>query len=204
MKERHIDICTQLIPATLDGSKTQTRRVVKLQGSGIEDWYHRPDGLWQALHLPKGKGVGICAPIKCPYGKVGDRLWVRETFHIDSPSIDMPIEKEIAIINYKADSNKEALKNCNLKWKSPIHMPRWASRITLEITDIRVERLQEIPHKDIEAEGFYMDSRERVNLPGRPQIAFNQFKKLWNSLAKKGFKWEDNRWVWVIGFRRVK
>lgn len=123
-------------------------------------------------------------PWKCPYGEKGDGLWVRETWG--------PYEGGVI---YRCDESP----NCKPDggaWKPSIFMPRWASRITLEITDVRLERLQEISELDARSEG--------VN-PYSCETALEQFPKLWDSInAKRGYRWETNPWCWCISFNRVK
>ena len=197
MKERPIIFNAEMVKAILEGRKTQARRVMKPQPDkrvnhfGVARGFGFKEPLWLGL---EGEGMDSLIMgdwVKSPYGNVGDRLWVRETYHIDSPAISMPIEKETAIINYKADSSNEDLRCCNLKWKPSIFMPRWASRISLEITDIRVERVQEISEGDAEKEGLKL-------LQGGIRV---EFENLWNSIHKKQNCWEDNPFVWCISFK---
>lgn len=190
----------EMVRSTLAGLKTKTRRPLKPQ----------PD-------------EGRKGSFSCPFGQVGDRLWVKETFCLEHqvdgdqpPSFHdgRPIlylrdgiecSKEEAEIwlqpHYRAtdptpelayeDSDGEP----TVRWKPPLHMPRWASRITLEITDIRVERLQEITEEDAISEGFFPDD-------GVSEVYC--FSEAWDSLyAKKGLGVDDNPWVWVLTFRRV-
>lgn len=212
MKEHHIDICTELIPATLDGRKTQMRRVIEPQPKATSKFARLfMDGAWRFY----SSKTGLSAGFKPPY-KVGDVVWVRESWlkaiHPQT-KIELPFYKESWDIYKKWGSAWE-----KAKWKSPATMPRWASRITLEITDIRVERLQEISGEDAKTEGLKsFESNLGLNIVN-PQKLYKAFPKkdggygdpieafenLWNSLAKKGFKWEDNPWVWVISFKRVK
>ena len=167
MKERPIIFKGEMVKAILDGRKTQTRRVVK----NVEDLtvFFRDDKFG--------------CPFKCPYGKPGDRLWVRETWADVNTS-------EGPAICYRADGDVQII------WRSSIYMPRWASRITLKILDIRVERLQDISEKDAIAEGIQPSDY------AKPKAAF---MRLWDSInAKKpGKSWKDNPWVWVIEFSRV-
>lgn len=128
-------------------------------------------------------GVEDCLTL-CPYGQVGDRLWCRETWY------SSPDKKEM--YGYVAD--KDIPHGKAYRILPSIHMPRWASRITLEITEIRVERIREISITDIIAEGFYPH-------PGWPN---QMFDKYWDSInAQRGYSWESNPWVWVINFKKV-
>lgn len=214
------------VRAILDGRKTQTRRIIKPQPIGYRtcwsddledgDVYIETDGsLWKACES-KGRNkrvAGELTPveIKSPYGVVGDRLWVRETWllynHMGQYIGKAPKTKPDDLdIGYKADGvgTKEGLLEV-WPWRSPIFMPKWACRIWLEITGIKVERVQEISASDILEEGTltrnYPDlaqSKEQL------QWLWDRFRKLWDSLnAKRGYSWESNPWVWVLEFRKV-
>lgn len=124
--------------------------------------------------------------IKCRYA-ISDRLWVRETFSAH------PHDG----FYYKSTDPLTDSIEYGCRWKPSIHMPRWASRITLEITDIRVERLQEINSLDVVAEGFSNGESNWLTLRGL-------FINFWNSInAKRGFGWDTNPYVWVIEFKRI-
>lgn len=129
----------------------------------------------------------------CPFGQPGDRLWVRETF-AHEPGVGTV---------YRADRGPRP------KWTPSIHMPRSLSRITLEITDIRVERVQDITGDGARAEGVTW--ADPVQIGGHPfettmkLDARNEFRHLWNDIyAKRGLSWDANPWVWAITFRQVK
>lgn len=174
MKERPIIFSTEMVRAILDGRKTQTRR---------------PHAKAFSINHPLGKA-------NCPYHP-GTKLWVKETFQY---AADMGLcHKDDDYIIYRADTGGEEWKE-NLegwRWRSPGCMPKIASRITLEITATRVERIQQITSADIKAEGV------SLTLDYGP-IYQHEFAQLWNSMyAKKGFGWEVNPWVWVISFRRI-
>ncbi len=192
MKDKPILFQTWGIKAILAGNKTQTRRIIKPQpGIGIKDFYHRPGGLFQGTHVKVGTGVGIGNPIKCPYEK-GMELWVRETCAEGGNLTSGP-----GYI-YKADNYPTELKNA-VKWKPSIFMPRAASRITLVIIDVRVERIQDITPDDILKEGV-----KSLGLPGfHDQVALiEKWISLWNSInEKRGYPWESNPYVWVIEFK---
>jgi hypothetical protein len=163
MKERPIIFSTDSIRAILEGRKTQTRRVIK--------------------PLPECFDVTLQDMLryfKCHFGVPGDRLWVRETFYNHCPP-------QKSTILYYARTDHQ---HYPVKWKSPMFMPRWASRITLEITDVRCERIQSISAEDCLAEGYesigaYIDEWDRLN-------------------AKRGFSWDANPYVWVLEFKQVK
>lgn len=180
-----------MVQAILAGRKTQTRRVMKhyvtdcafFCEDGAGDWigwsdYHDSLPEFTKRAYPNGGGL------KCPYGKPGDELWVREAFMELHPLMDDKY-------NYRADSKMPDA----FKWKPSIFMPRWASRITLQITAVRVERVQDISDKDALAEGV---DRTNTSIPG---YARTRFQKLWDSInAQRGHSWESNPFVWVIEF----
>jgi hypothetical protein len=192
VRERPILFSGPMVRAILAGRKTQTRRVVKPQprGDGITTINEAP-GWWDVAILPGGFDNGGCMPIaeiKCPYGQPGDRLWVRETF--------APNYFDTGGTAYRAEWRQYIDGICGEPaWKPSTHMPRRFSRITLEITDVRVERLQEISEADAIAEG--------AQCPGVPASLTDRgaFAKLWNKINGP-FAWDDNPWVWVVAFRK--
>lgn len=180
MKERPIIFNAEMVRAIINGRKTQTRRVVKF------DWCRSADEL---LHQ-----ASFDPAYKCPYGKVGDRLWVRETWDFQALRDGVfNIQDFIrwgGKVAYKADGGRVVE-----KWIPSIHMPRWASRITLEITSVRVERLQDISNDDCWAEGM-SDATNPELKPNR-----RWFSELWESINGPG-SWHSNPFVWVIEFRK--
>jgi hypothetical protein len=190
MKEHPILFSTDMVKALLEGRKTQTRRVIKLDLK--QHWFDEPI-------LDDKEKIRYC-----PYGQVGDRLWVREIFkYIDFDLRDAGKLPHRTKIEYKSDGFTKwvtATTDTQIvipdKWRPSIFMPRWASRITLEITGIRVQRVQEICLCDIEAEGI-PDDRATYNAP--LQIA--KYQNLWDSINGKKYPWESNPWVWVIEFK---
>ena len=201
MKERPILFSGAMVRAILDGRKTQTRRIIKPH----PHWINENNSV---AHI--GKKVGNVEYL-CKYGQPGDRIFVRETFGT--------CDSYAPHIFYRADGEAP---NKNFKWKPSIHMPRWASRITLEITGVRVERLQDISEDDALSEGLASVSKygslfkhgipDFDGLPGNDNVGWpwvewdsnpiSAYKKLWESINGKG-SWEENPWVWVITFRRV-
>ena len=202
MKERPILFSSAMVLAILNGRKTQTRRVII-----TPDDTKSIRWLVDQKTVPHGKytgwviecGAPLLLPRKCPYGQSADRLWVRETFCI--PKLrDGSMDGNAAPI-YKADlsSTDLASEECDWSFTPSIFMPRWASRITLEIVGVRVERLQEISNEDAIREGCW--SHESI-----PATDVNkcEFKTLWDSINKKrGHPWSSNCWVWVIEFRKL-
>ncbi|WP_226647970.1 hypothetical protein [Microbulbifer variabilis] len=217
-QEKPILFNAQDVRAILDGRKTQTRRLIKPQPfNGVND----EEAIKQMGGLPAGRSLyqeinsawqSGFVDINCSYGEPGDRLWVRETFGYEVRSLGGSPHEQIV---YRA-SKPDAVRcyDCNgmeqpIKWKPSIHMPRWASRITLEITNVRVERIQGINGDDAIAEGIqsWIDSfkarptyHQNSNLGGYPVTAFS---RMWKSIYGDDY-WDKNPWVWVIEFRRVE
>lgn len=136
--------------------------------------------------------------IDCPYGVAGDRLWVRETFALHD-------HRDPPIVYYRVDDQNKY--ESDGAWKPSIHMPRWASRITLEITKVRVERLQDISEEDAKAEGieperFYSGKIARRASVYRGEYYRTPFRYLWEEINDRD-AWDKNPWVWVISFCRV-
>ncbi|HTG26085.1 MAG TPA: hypothetical protein VK681_39170 [Reyranella sp.] len=203
VRERPILFSSPMVRAILDGTKTQTRRVAfKDDPRDHNPWLC--EGRWQ-----DGDEM-----LRCPYGQPGDHLWVRESFFDHGEIERQPVALD-ARIEYKADPWDREGDGEAGPWKPSIHMPRWASRLTLEITAVRVERLQEISETDAQAEGIhgltdeavceYQRQLDRAGDPEVPQVNNRDtFHYLWDSInAKRGFGWATNPWVWVIEFRAV-
>jgi hypothetical protein len=185
-RERPILFSAPMVRAILDGSKTQTRRVIP-ERTLDKLTMHEP-------HL-------MDAVRDCKYGAVGDRLWVRETWR-NFGGREYEYQHEQRSVIYRADA--EPIHNIAGEWRPSIFMPRWASRITLEITRVTVERLQKITESDAVAEGvkpLLGDSWE----PGKVSVvcsAAEEYARLWDSINGKG-SWEKNPWVWVIEFKKA-
>ena len=201
MKERPILFSAPMVRAILEGRKTQTRRIIKPQPSGANT-QKDPYG-WRWKWVPTDKRIPICEWGKdttgwismlkhCPYGASGDRLWVRETWG--------PCDGGFC---YRA-IERPTVKPDDGRWHPAIHMPRWASRITLEIEAVRVERLIEITSEDCIAEG--VQCREIWTMDGPSGLPWMQpegaFRELWESI-NGARSWDLNPWVWVIQFRRI-
>lgn len=204
MKYRPIIYNAESVRAILDGRMTQTRRVIKPQpktpthGTYPDPYNGGPE--W-AFWLPDNR-MTEPRTWRCPYGQPGDRLWVRETWARDG-----------FVICYRADGTwvpRTHDRPTVPRWRSAIHMPRWASRLTLEVTDVRVERVQDISEWDCQHEGIWKDILCSANdypwIMGdkRYLVAQGAFRALWDSInAKRGFGWDVNPWVWVLTFRMV-
>ncbi|WP_322070943.1 hypothetical protein, partial [Paraburkholderia bannensis] len=200
MKERPILFNGPMIRALANGTKTQTRRIVK-QSHICESKIQRDDNgaLWSH------------DTYRCPHGVSGDRLWVRETLAPTRAGVC----GDIVDWHYAADGAKvprmpglapqfsDAMAFAHLARMSvpSIHMPRWASRITLEVTGVRVERLQAISEADAEAEGIGF--LRQVPDYDETLTARDLFHCLWDAVTPKDTDWNANPWVWVIEFQRI-
>jgi len=222
IKERGIIFNGEMVKAILDGRKTQTRRIMKVQPEydqlGLRFITDSSDPskigkyVWTESnatgHIQRSK------PFKCPFGQVGDRLWVRETFATLGNEDGHPIDWDNNLVSKRKDSAKVYRASCHQKpnnyglwtvpdkdsdfegpWTPSIHMPRWASRITLEITDIRVERLRSMTEDDARAEGVIAAS-------GPLEVGL-AFREIWDSIYGQE-SWQSNPFVWVVEFKRVE
>lgn len=210
MRERPILFSGPMIRAILEGRKTQTRRVVNWP-----EWASKESDRQDfACRFREASWLGLFKdgrPVKrfsCRYGVAGDRLWVRETWCPDMGSArsmgkGKPFDTSRARIFFRADGEGVGA----VRWRPSIHMPRWASRLTLEITEVRVQRLQDISEEDAKAEGcdqfyradFEADEDTEVHVSAR-----DEFSTLWDSInAKRDSDWDSNPWVWAISFRRA-
>lgn len=210
MIERPILFSDAMVRALLDSSKTQTRRIVKdlppwpiteicSDAGGTGKWM--PNG-------PAPGGVGMAAGHwrECPYGRPGDRLWVKEAFAlsvIDPDGGDPEDEPENWDVIYRADPEQpgggwtDGEGNAiEAPWKCDRDMPRWASRILLEVLSVRAERLQEISENDARAEGLTLSDFD----PSSPVF---RYACLWDDIYGRG-NWNANPWVWVIEFKRLE
>jgi hypothetical protein len=183
----------EMVRAILEGRKTQTRRPVKPQPYR-SDSFSAGDGslYWKGeAWLPQNLFAHL--EEHCPFGQVGERLWVMETWFAPDDYIEM---ESIQGVKYRSDCSSYLYKGEH--WKPSSHMPRWASRLTLEITNVRVERAREISMLDAIAEGA----------KGHDFGAFENWKyyyeTIWDSLYSKTFPWESNPFVWAIDFKVVK
>lgn len=239
IRERPILFSDEMVRAIRDGRKTQTRRIVT-PPPGFCGPYYRPAVagrqlvFWDASYkpsLPPADGLGWL----CPHGGVGDRLWVRECWRPFMAGYSSGVE-------YRADGVERSIpgrgeeitelikrRGGNLKfsgakkefhslsWRPSIHMFRWMARIELELTELRVERLQEISELDAQREGIRLRPPHTMSVNGR-YVGFEghpirdphnvhraQFACLWDDInEKRGFGWATNPWVWVLTFDVTK
>lgn len=233
MKERQILFSAPMVRAILDGSKTQTRRVVKnLHTDCNESFIRKDDGLFGW----RDQSGRFMQAFPCPYGQPGDRLWVRETWKYTDwtgcgePFIEFSADNDVTRPKVSEDWSDRIvdiweilsrdenfnIDNCarDRKWRPSIHMPRWASRLLLEIVSVRVERLQDISEADSITEGIKRSQRAISStdvapcfwdyLRNEPQYrnARDSYASLWESINGPG-SWSANPWVWCIEFRRV-
>lgn len=232
MKERPILFSAPMVRAILDGTKTQTRRIIKDQDIGekycdpcddgrvLLEWLGEPccgSGVWD---VPEHS-----AKVASPFGLIGDRLWVREAWNPDPPDVDgwgytawagcrdgriagVPERfRHPHFCNYAAD-----WLHGPIRWTPSIHMPRWASRITLEVTGVRVERLQDISEADAIAEGVKPDAGcrpdddaagfHRIGTVRDDSFPIARYGALWERINGPG-SWDANPWVWIVQFRKV-
>ena len=251
MIEKPILFNTEMVKAILDGRKTQTRRVIKNICGNYDEIRANPcyHGAWNPIILGR-----VLSGFKCPYGNAGDKLWVRETWKVQSFSPDyfaicykadgshkeledvpkdfsylqdkfddwqenlaFQSEKELEKMKFLEDENSEYRwvwkGESPLRWRPSIYLPRWASRINLRITDVRIERLQRLTYENAIAEGILHRTGEILGIDWYagyigaewrtdPIIAF---RDLWDSInGKRGYGWNKNPWVWVVEFEAVE
>ncbi|PLK61925.1 hypothetical protein CWN40_04545 [Klebsiella quasipneumoniae] len=210
MTERGMIFNGEMVRALLDGRKTQTRRPIKWKHTRFTEIGEREDGSKWPWSEDAEHACDFWHP--CPFGAVGDRIWVRETF---CPVDDTQYGGE-KWVDYRATPKFEASHPAGwdsapndaeaLKWRPSIHMPRWASRILLEITDVRVERLNAISQADAIAEGA-PPSHPSIDCVsqeyGFPDFSRSWFGQTWQHIYGSD-SWNANPWVWVIEFKRVE
>lgn len=205
MAERPILFSAPMVRAILAGKKSQTRRIVKprREDGAIVDV--NPDGM-PIERSGGGRGfraVRLEVLDRCPYGVPGDRLWVRETFRAGG-SGNLKVVGLLAGIHYRADLDEPEAPG---QWKPAIFMPHWASRITLAVTSVRVERLQDISEEDARAEGMegnHAIGDERGFVATMQNVYRRTFARGWDGINGKRGSWDDNPWVWVVGFSVAK
>lgn len=232
MKERPILFGAEMVRAILEGRKTQTRRVAwcfdihqkmrKLEPDIPIQWaaavHPARESGWVSWFPANSKGLAEFTKkqyrqgFQCPYGQIGDILWVRESI---SKPMELDITAKFFTGFYRATEPER-----KVEWVPSIHMPRWASRIKLEIIGVRVERLQDISEEDAKAEGITAPAGEyyagiagdrmTVALPDDPSLIAegewrNRFgyRVLWEKINGARASWSSNPWVWVVEFKRL-
>lgn len=207
MKERPILFSAPMVRAILSGAKTQTRRALRVQPLDVLPMKGKAKGRgWVALLRTKPEPHGTI--FRCRHGEPGDRLWVRESWK-QTASGRTPMG--VLDVFYRATDSLDVEE----KWRPSIFMPRWASRLTVELLKVRVERLQSISRKDAIAEGArFLPLQEDV--PGawwtcdvstgaalHARDPISAYRLLWESI-NGAESWAANPWVWVLEFRRIK
>lgn len=208
MKEKPILFNGEMVRAVMEGRKTQTRRVMRPQpGCGVKDFYHRPDGSFQPVHLPVPHGVACGIRVKSPYGLAGGQLWVRETWSNYWMQEDTH-DSRLQCIHYRASWDGSLADDP--PWKPSIHMPRTHSRINLLIKRVWVERVWDITLEDIKAEGVPVLPGEDLSRTARWIIAVGRWETLWDSINGEprndgaDISWKANPWVWCVEFERIE
>lgn len=208
MNERPILFNDEMVRAILEGRKTVTRRPMKNQPGEFTHVDHDDVRGWHFWgDYIRGPGQTDVdqwhEPIKCPFGAVGDHLWVREAWAHDASSVEecrTRHESATPGLGYGPYYRATESYPESLRWRPSIHMPRWASRITLCVTGVRVERVQDIDHEGAWDEGFLMHDEGAV----LTEESVDTFLHAWDAIyAAKGFGWKANPWVWVVEFERV-
>lgn len=197
MKERSILFNSEMVRSVLAGRKTQTRRVIRHRHHGTPIRY-----LGYIPERAKHWFMGDCDSFELasPYGKVGDRLWVREAFELVPASAYRSSDVQQTVDPNQPDQSAIyragwPLSTSGLRWRPSIHMPRWASRIQLEVVSVKVQELQSISENDAVAEG----------VQPRKRTAVQMFVKLWDSInTARGIPWKSNPWVWVVEFKLIQ
>jgi hypothetical protein len=226
MRDLGIIFKAPMVRAILRGAKTQTRRVVtgyRVEGPcqhGIFDWYANDQ--WTAAHGGRDlRGGGplrfarTSAAALCPYGVPGDRLWVRETLRVNEQGEWCYADGAVVIPPHSTEQLATLWGPAQRNTRPSIHMPRWASRITLEVTDVRVERLQQLTTAEAMAEGIPQTGGEAHMLglhdlarePGHEwdnRTSVENFARVWDRINGKRAPWAENPYVWVLSFKRME
>lgn len=229
VKERPIIFSAPMVRSILSGAKTQTRRIANVET--FKPSINYPNAVERitpiGYSVPRTPAEHVSY---CPHGKIGDRLWVRESFRsktkdvvaykadgacgawIDGGSGSLAWRPHGWLVGYTAPhatSSWHGEKEYSDKWTPSIHMPRKYSRITLEIVDVRVERLQDIAEEDARAEGvepwYVADITPAGDLVEGESRAYRAgFHDLWNGINGEKYPWESNPWVWAISFKKIE
>jgi hypothetical protein len=216
VRERPILFSGEMVRAILDGRKSMTRRLRWLEfvNESPNDWAF--DGFMDgdssvAMFHTRDRQHAI--QLRCPYGGPGDVLWVRETWQLgtgdgENMGINVQVKTEPWCVEVQPEHREAAVAmakriGCGGKWRPSIHMPRWACRLTLELTEVRVERVQDISEADAKAE--CCDGKCPIgSIPAHKKSpCVYHFAQLWEAINGKG-AWDRNDWCWVLGFKRVE
>lgn len=205
MADKPIIFSPPMVRAILEGRKTQTRRVVRTQPPGAPKGAAVSKNGW-LTYFTGPSGSEYASGGACRYGKPGDLLWVRERwcerieFDDFSPR-DIPHSAGASVWYFATDEEYCATHPEPGRWRRSFHMPRWASRLTLRLTDVRVERVQDISGYDAYWEGVCDGPGHEGEASG---YTIEKFRRLWDSInAKRGFDWEQNPWVWTLTFQVI-
>lgn len=216
VKARPILMSGPMVRACLKGTKTMTRRTIKeardIGARCTDEVRSFGDG---SYYICAHDGTHMIGEFRCPYGQPGDLLWVRETW--GTATRPCPFQGWRDGIELRADANCDAsilplyeaeppegveMPAHTGRWRPSIHMPRWASRLTLRVTDVRVQRLQDISEADAEAEGVWsVFDQDAARTPG---TALGCFPHLWDSINGKRAPWDSNPWVWAVRFDPIR
>lgn len=237
MKERGILFQGAMVRAIVGGKKTQTRRLLKFEHANeVDVWRLADDGQWEGGVYGEGGACARMAVVSCPYGKVGDRLWVREAFamrtlmnhdavaprrvrdyggHPPSLGGHHRCDGDDVLLQYRESptSSEELRQSPGFatwrdtdvdRWSPGIHMPRWASRLTLEVADVRVHRAQEMEDADVIAEGCTVDVVAKMTgVPwGDMPSLHDAWREAWTHINGRE-SWDENPWVWAVSFNVV-
>lgn len=217
-RDRPILMHRRSVHNILEGRKTQTRRPVKKGPDDVKSYLMQTEAVKRnrAYAVPTGPGGtdwrNLGALVDCPYGDIGDTLWVRETFRVvgldrDRVSVKHAADETVRTVRVKTRKEREQAARAfkNTGWSPSIHMPRWASRITLLVEDIRIDQVQDISVEDIRAEGVrpnmpldeMVDSEEEYVRAWR-----KRWKRLWNDTwdHEPQYQWDENPWCWIVEF----
>ncbi len=230
MAEHPVLFSAPMIRALRNGSKTQTRRTAKLdvRGSVATIRVLRGEHKGSYANLTDEHGIAWSPaggdPLRpyphpercCPYGEPGDHLWVRETWAVCSEHVeergeaaaiaDAKAQMPWSSIVYRADANSGYVSATIKRWRPSIFLPRWASRMSLEITDVRIERLKAISEADARAEGVVLGEPFPCRVNGEPGVVaiydpIKAYAVLWDQINGERAPWTDNPWVWRVAFK---
>ena len=212
--EKPILFSTEMVQAILAGRKTMTRRIIKPQPTMYDFENHKALAFKEPFTKPGYIAIGVdrvkeCPSyLRCPYGQIGDVLWVRETWaqlDMDYRAVEGKLNGEEfrgCPIAYKANNDAPEHFGC---WRPSIFMPRTAARLFLKVKDIRVERLQDITNKEAIKEGIDKGKSFYGRNISPDDYPITQFQNLWDGInSKRGYGWDINPWVWVVEFERVE